>query len=88
MCYLSRKEEGGGMLRCAWDGGFGEQTTRTQHDGGSTETPRRSFNQKSGFISQKDFMRSFRKTQFPLKFFNVSFIMTNIKIKLTDLWLN
>ena len=36
-------------------------------------------------ISQKVFIKSFGKSQFPHKSANVSFIITNIKNKLTDL---
>ena len=38
-----------------------------------------------GFISQKVFVNSFLKSQSPHKFVNLSFIITNIKNKLTDL---
>ena len=36
-------------------------------------------------ISQKVFMKSFRKSQFPHKSVNVSLIITNVKNKLTGL---
>ena len=40
------------------------------------------------FISQKVFMKPFCKTQFPYKFIDVSFIITHIKNKLTNLFGN
>ena len=36
-------------------------------------------------ISQKAFIKSFCKSQFPHKFGNLSFLLTNAKDKLTDL---
>ena len=38
-----------------------------------------------GLISQKVFVKSFRKSQFPHKSVNGSFLITNIKNKWTDL---
>ena len=38
-----------------------------------------------GFISHKVFLKSFCRSQFPHKSVNLSFIITNIKNKLTDL---
>ena len=37
------------------------------------------------FIAQKTFTKSFFQSQFPYKSVNLSFIITNVKNKLTDL---
>jgi len=42
----------------------------------------------STFVLQKVFIQSFCKGQFPHKFVNLSFIITNMENKLTDLWGN
>ena len=41
-----------------------------------------------GLISRKVFLKLFYKSQFPHKFVNLSFTITNMKNELTDLWGN
>jgi len=46
----------------------------------------KTLNPTSIFISHEVFLKLFCRSQLPHKFVNISFAITNIKNKLTDLW--